>query len=129
MRCSAQPTCWSRAAWCDMSEWGRADPVRCDKVASYCDMRTGVCRGTRVAHPNPNPCVDWASMRSRPVCFMSVAAKGLFALLTVCAVALAGAERGVPPRLQAEGKVREALGWSSWCLFSAWVLVASYLVS
>ena len=112
-----------------MSEWGRAAPVRCDSVASYCDMRSGVCRGTRVAYPHPNLCVDWITMRSRPLCFMTVTQKWLLALLTVCAVALAGAERGVPPRLQARGEVREALGWSSWCAFSAWVLVVSYLVS
>ncbi len=127
--CASQPFCWTHAARCDMSEWGRAaTSLPCDQVASYCDMRSRICRGTRVPHPRPNMCVDWSTMRSRPLCFLTPLQVALFAILTSSAVALAGAQRGVPPRLQARGKVREGLAWSSWCVLSLWILAVALLL-
>ena len=112
-----------------MSEWKLgAKSVPCDQVASYCDTRSNICRGTRIPYPLPNMCVDWASTRRSPRCFLSPPQVALFAALTASAVALAGAQRGVPPRLQSRRRVREVLAWSSWCATSLWILAVALLL-
>lgn len=71
-RCGEQTLCWEHASRCDLSEMGVPHQTEaCDRVASYCDLRTGTCRATRVEYPKTNPCVDWRTMRSRPECFQS----------------------------------------------------------
>ena len=68
-RCRQQPLCWKNTSHCDLAELGRPDQTEsCSRVASYCDMRTGMCRATRIAYPKPNPCVNWRTMRSNPAC-------------------------------------------------------------
>ena len=55
-----QPQCWKHSSWCDMSEFADAKdakdasgPVPCDTIASYCDQRVNLCRGTAIVHiPN-----------------------------------------------------------------------------
>ena len=73
-RCGEQTSCWEHASRCDLAELGLPHRTEaCDHVASYCDLRTGTCRATRVEYPKLNPCVDWRTMRSRPECFRSKA--------------------------------------------------------
>lgn len=74
-RCGEQTLCWEHASRCDLAELGLPHRTEaCDRVASYCDLRTGTCRATRVEYPKPNPCVDWRTMRSRPECFRATSA-------------------------------------------------------
>ena len=64
-----QPLCWKHTSLCDMTELGFPGEVApCDTVASYCDRRTHLCRATRVEHPKPNRCVEWATMQSAAKC-------------------------------------------------------------
>ena len=73
--CKRQPLCWENTSRCDLSELGLPDHTKsCDQVASYCDLRTGTCRATRIEYPKPNPCIDWRTMRSNPACVASTPA-------------------------------------------------------
>ena len=71
-RCRYQSLCWKNTSVCDLSELGLPDQTKsCDQVSSYCDLRKGICRATRIEYPKPNPCVVWSTMRSNPACLAS----------------------------------------------------------
>ncbi len=64
--CYKQETCWKNTL-CDMTcEYGKShNQISCVNCASYCDMKSNICRCTKISYPNLNPIVDWNNFHSK----------------------------------------------------------------
>ena len=64
--CITQEECWLHTSNCSMDEYRKNSKITCEKIASYCDKRIGLCEGTHISYPNKTPYVDWKTMKSYP---------------------------------------------------------------
>lgn len=64
--CITQEECWLNTSNCSMDEYNKNSKRTCEKIASYCDKRIGLCKGTHISYPTKTPYVDWKTMKSYP---------------------------------------------------------------